>query len=659
MFKKIIRSVSKWAAIGSIGIIVAAALADFILARIFKTMGLPESIRTIEHAMLALSFFSAAYASCEEKHLTLNGEVKGKLALIARPAKSFMAIMIHTILFFTSISCIALNFGDSVPLFKIPIQVFVVPMALGFLLMAIFEAYNAKSFAEKICSAFGALFGIILGLPAIASLFAYFNMDIPLLFTLANAIMQIVSLISLPLILAIIALAFMGLPLFLMLAGVATILYLGSFQSTISVTTEAYNLLKNSALPAIPLFTIAGYLLSETGAAKRLVTLFRELFGWLPGGEAFAAVLVCAFFTTFTGANGVTILALGGLLSAVLMGTGSYKEKDVHGLLTASSSIGLLFPPSIAIIVYFIGANFTYQNNPSFIGDKAFDMNYLFLGCILPGLLLTLSMGAAGIVRSIQVKAKRNAFSLRRSGKALITALPEVILPAIIFLLYFAFTATLTEIASFAIVYLLIVESLFNRSGRIKKFFGIKLSPAESALHETVDPVEKTDAQRWNSLIKVITEAMPVAGGVLLIIAMAKALSIFMVDAGVAETFVAWISSIVHTKWVFLLFLNLALLLVGCFMDIFSAILVVSPLVIPLGAAFGIHPVHLGVIFITNLTLGFLTPPIGMNLFLASYAFKKPVVHIFRSVLPYFIIQLAVLALITWVPWFSTVFLPK
>ncbi len=659
MFRKTIRGISKWAAIGSIGIIVVVALSDFILARIFKTMGLPESIRLIEHAMLALSFFSAAYASCEEKHLTLNGEVKGKLGLIARPAKSFMAIMIHVTLFFTSISCIALNFGESIPLFRIPIQVFVVPMALGFLLMAIFEAYNAKSRAEKICVGLGAVFGVILGLPSIASLFGYFSIDVPLLFTLSNAIMQTISVISAPLIIAIIALAFMGLPLFLMLGGVATVLYLGSFQSTISVTTEAYNLLKNSALPAIPLFTIAGYLLSETGAAKRLVTLFRELFGWLPGGEAFAAVLVCAFFTTFTGANGVTILALGGLLSTVLLGTGSYKEKDVHGLLTASSSIGLLFPPSIAIIVYFIGANFTYQNNPSFIDGKVFDMNYLFLGCILPGLLLTLSMGAAGIIRSIQVKAKRNVFSFGRAGKALVAALPEVILPAVIFFLYFAFTATLTEIASFAIVYLLIVETLFNRAGRIKKILQIGRPAGSPPQDEAPGLPEKTDAQRWDSLVKVVTEAMPVAGGVLLIIAMAKALSIFMVDAGVAETFVTWISAIVHDKWVFLLFLNIALLLVGCFMDIFSAILVVSPLVIPLGAAFGIHPVHLGVIFITNLTLGFLTPPIGMNLFLASYAFKKPVVHIFRSVLPYFVIQLVVLALITWVPWFSTAFLPK
>ncbi|MBU0953978.1 MAG: TRAP transporter large permease subunit [Spirochaetes bacterium] len=635
--KKLTRGLSAIALAGLVGF----ALLDFLFARVFRTVGLPNAARLIEHAMLGLTFFAAVYATIDRKHIVLSAGWKGRWELVAGYAGSTSSIIIYTLLFFASMSFLVLSLNNTFPIFSIPIQFFVIPLPLGFFLMLLLEfARNTDTRLKRLLAVSGLLAGILLALPTINELLNYgLGLDLAFLYSLSDSMQLIISILKLPLILILIVLAFFGLPLFLVLGGIAGLLFLGNFDSLISVPAAAYNLLKDSSLPAIPLFTISGFLLAETGASRRLVRLFRELFGWLPGGEAIAAVLVCTFFTTFTGANGVTILALGGLLATVLMSTGSYKEEDVHGLLTASSSIGLLFPPSIAIIVYFIGANFTYQANAHLIEGVRFDMNALFIGALIPGLMLSLSMAAYGVIRSLGHNTKRPHFSAKRAGRALIASLPEILLPVLIIILWLSGIASLTEIGALVIVYLLVVEKLIQVFGRKKT------QAADQPTEESV-PINK-----------VIRQALPVAGGVLIIIAMAKSLSTFIIDYGIVDLFALWVSSIVTSKVVFLLLLNLALLLVGCFMDIFSAILVIAPLVIPLGGTFGIHPVHLGVIFITNLTIGFLTPPIGMNLFLAGYAFKKPVMQIYRNVLPLFVIQLIILALITWIPALSLVFI--
>lgn len=642
MLIRALKSATRFLATCSLAALVVLALLDFVFARIFRTIGLPNAARLIEHAMLALTCFAAAYATIDKKHIMLSSGQTGPVARLSAQLGNAASLMVYTLLFFSSLSCLMLTFGNAFPIFGIPIQLFVIPLPLGFLLMLVFQlATCARDRARLAGAIIGLFLGLLLAAPTLSELLiAGFGLNLGFLYSIGDQVMSLASILTVPLVFMLIALAFLGLPLFLVLGGLASILYLGNYDSLIAVPATVYNLLKDSSLPAIPLFTIAGFILSESGASKRLVTLFRELFGWLPGGEAIAAVLVCTFFTTFTGANGITILALGGLLATILTETGVYREQDIHGLLTSSSSIGLLFPPSIAIIIYFISANFTYQANPQLIDGLAFDINALFVGALVPGLLLVTSMAAMGVARSIGRKTVRPSFSAQKAGRAMLSCLPEIILPFIIITLWLSGIANLTEIAALAIVYLLLVDFLIKRRAA-----------------RTAGGSEPQTATQPASMMKVIKQALPVAGGVLIIIGMAKSLSTFIIDYGIVDLFVLWVSSIVQSRAVFLLLLNLGLLLVGCFMDIFSAILVIAPLIIPLGGAFGLHPVHLGVIFITNLTIGFLTPPIGMNLFLAGYAFHKPVMQIYRTVVPFFIIQLVILALITWVPWLTLVFI--
>lgn len=619
----------------SVFIIIIIASIEFLVSRIFQTTGIPSSIRLIEQGMIALTFFSAAKSSYQKKHLTLTNIEEAKQKPLLAAIASGITVAVAVVLFFASANAILLTLQYFEPIFGIPIQVFALPMLIGLLGIVGAEWTKKRSWSFFI----GLAIGLMLSLPLFNEILSFkFNIDIGFVEKLSSLVFSVLAIVRIPLLLFLIAMAFMGLPLFMVLSGIALVLYLASGQSPTFIPNTAYNLLRDSALPAIPLFTIAGFLLSRSGATKRLVRLFREMFGWFPGGEALASVMVCVFFTTFTGANGVTILALGGLLAGILLESGSYKEDTIHGLLTSSSSIGLLFPPSIAVIVYFISATFIYQSNPDFIGSGSFTVTNLFLGTLMPGILLALSMGGAAVWISIRNKAPRHKFDAKAAGQALLDTVPELLIP--VFIIVFSFTglASLTETASILILYLLVVEGFFN-------FRELKKEQEKNSFKDEL-----------KFLVSTVSEAVSIAGGTLIIIAMARALSNFLIDAGLADMFVSWTQSIVHSKVLFLILLNILLLITGCIMDIFSATLVIAPLLIPLGNHFGIHPLHLGSIFITNLTIGFLTPPIGMNLFLASYTFNKPVLRIYKAVLPYFVLQLAILAIVTWIPWLSLMF---
>jgi tripartite ATP-independent transporter DctM subunit len=323
-----------------------------------------------------------------------------------------------------------------------------------------------------------------------------------------------------------------------------------------------------------------------------------------------ATVVLCAFFTSFTGASGVTILALGGILYTILKDKSKYPEGFTVGLLTSTGGIGLLFPPSLPIIL--VGAT-TYTN-----------IIHVFLGAIIPGIILVLAMIVFGIVASVKTRIPLEPFDIRKAGAGLKESAFEILLPFLLIGGYFSGILSLVEIGAVAVVYVFIVEVLIHRD--------IPLG----------------------DLPRVFSKAVPIIGGVLAILAMSKALSYAIVDTRLPENLAHWLRSTVESKYVFLLLLNLALLVVGCLMDIFSAILVVLPLISPLGQAYGIDPVHLGIIFIINLEVGFLTPPVGLNLFLASYRFKKPFVEICRYIWPFLLIQFAVVLLVTYVPWFST-----
>jgi tripartite ATP-independent transporter DctM subunit len=302
-------------------------------------------------------------------------------------------------------------------------------------------------------------------------------------------------------------------------------------------------------------------------------------------------------------------LALGALLSYVLV-NGKYKRKFSVGLLTASGSIGLLFPPSLPIIIYGVIAGISIKK--------------MFVGGILPGFVMVLVLVIYGIIYAIRNKAERVPFHFKETLSAVRESIWEILLPVIVILGYFGGLTTLVESGAIAVIYALIIEVVIHRDLKIR------------------------------DLSQVMLKCIPIIGGVLIILALAKGLSYFIVDAEIPLLLTAWVKANIGSKLVFLLLLNIALLITGCFMDIFSAIMVVVPLIIPLGNLFGIHPVHLGIIFLANMELGYLTPPVGLNLFLSSYRFNEPMVNIYKSVLPFFLIQLVSVLLITYIPVLST-----
>jgi tripartite ATP-independent transporter DctM subunit len=400
-----------------------------------------------------------------------------------------------------------------------------------------------------------------------------------------------------------------GAPVFVTLGGAAMILFWGADLPIASLPVDHYRLVTNPSLPTIPLFTLAGYFLAEGGASKRLIRLFDALVGQFRGGPAIVTALVCAFFTSFTGASGVTILALGGLLMPILLAE-RYSERNALGLLTGAGALGLLFPPCLPLILYGIVARIP--------------IDQVFLGGILPGILMVAMTAWLAVHQGPGIPTERK-FDWRETASAAWDAKWELLLPVVAFAGLFGGIATPVEAAALTALYAFVVEAFLHR--------GLKI---------------RGDAPR------VMSECGLLVGGVLLILGVALGFTNYLVDAEVPARGVDWVTAAIHSRWVFLLLLNGFLLVVGCLMDIFSAIVVVAPLLVPLGVAFGIDPVHLGIIFLANLQVGYLTPPVGMNLFLASYRFQKPLSEVYRAVVPMLIVQTVVVLLITYLPPLTT-----
>ena len=405
-----------------------------------------------------------------------------------------------------------------------------------------------------------------------------------------------------------------GAPVFVALGGTALILFWGKSEPLAVLPIDHYGLVVNATLPTIPLFTLAGYFLAEGGAARRLVRVCSALAGRLRGGPAIATALACAFFTSFTGASGVTILALGGLLLPLLVAA-KYPERHALGLLTGAGSLGLLFPPCLPLILYAIVAKVPIEQ--------------MFLGGILPCVLLILLTSSLGILQAPKPEAAGKLFCWNEVRAAVWDAKWELFLPVIALVALFGGFCTPLEAAALTAFYAFIVEVLVYR-----------------------------DLKIFRDVPRVMTQCALLVGGVLLILGVALGLTDYLIGSEAPDHLLGWVKTSIHSRWVFLLVLNLFLLVVGCLMDIFSAIVVVAPLIVPLGLAFGINPVHLGIIFLANLELGFLTPPVGMNLFLSSYRFGKPMSEIIRSVIPILLVLLAGVLLITYFPPLTT-FLPQ
>ncbi|MGE5814348.1 MAG: TRAP transporter large permease, partial [Acidobacteriota bacterium] len=415
-------------------------------------------------------------------------------------------------------------------------------------------------------------------------------------------------------VLVVIAGGLAGAPIFAVLGGIAVLLFLGSETAPLAVLIETYSLTVSATLPAIPLFTLAGFVLAEGNASQRLLRLFRAWFGWIPGGTAVVAAVLCSFFTVFTGGSGVTILALGGLLFPALLRDG-YRDRFSLGLLTASGSLGLLLPPALPLIVYAVVAQQPVDD--------------LFRGGILPGVLLTTMVAGWGIREGIVRGTTRVPFRLREALAALRAAKWEAAMPLVVVGAIFSGWATPIEAAAVTAFYALVTQA------------GIH--------HE----IAMNDAFR-----ALLCRCAAVVGGVLIILGVAVGLTNYLVTADIPGQLVAWTSAHVTSRAMFLLGLNGFLLIVGCLMDIFSATIVVVPLIVPLGVHYDVNLVHLGIIFIANLELGYLTPPVGLNLFLASYRFERPLVEVFRAAIPLLIILGIGVLLITYVPWLTTCFLP-
>jgi tripartite ATP-independent transporter DctM subunit len=402
----------------------------------------------------------------------------------------------------------------------------------------------------------------------------------------------------------------LGGPLFAALGGAAALLFMTSGVTPAAVLVETYRLTVHPTLPAIPMFTLVGFLLAEGGASGRLLHVFRACFGWAPGGTAVVCALVCAFFTVFSGGSGVTILALGALMLQALRRDG-YGDRFSLGLLTASGSLGLLFPPALPLILYGI------------VAEVAIDD--LFVGGILPGLLLVGLLAGWGVWHGRAARIPRTRFTGHDARAALWQAKWELLLPVLALGALLSGLATVVETAAVTVLYAMAVQWLVHRE---------LSSPA--------------------ALIALLGRCVALVGGVLLILGVAMGLTSWLVDAQVPSRVLAWVQQHIESPLVFLLALNAFLLVVGCLMDIFSATVVVVPLIVPLGALFGIDPVHLGIVFVANLELGYLTPPVGLNLFLASYRFERPLLEVYRASLPPLVILGAGVLLITYLPLLST-----
>jgi tripartite ATP-independent transporter DctM subunit len=412
-----------------------------------------------------------------------------------------------------------------------------------------------------------------------------------------------------PVVLGLVLLALLGLPLFVVL-GAGSLLAAHSADLVPAVLIIEINRLASSPnLTAIPLFTFAGVVLAAGGAAQRLVRLFNSLLGWLPGGIAAVALVACAFFTSFSGASGVTILALGGLLLPMLQRAG-YPERFSLGLLTSSGSLGLLFPPSLAILLYGIVAGV--------------NIDELFLAGLVPGLLLLVILILYSGLVGKAAGVPRQAFTWPEARQALRAGIWDLLLPVLVVTGIFGGFVTVAEAAACTGLYVLVLEAVIHRAIDLRR-----------------------------QLMGLLTETTVLVGSILIILGVAMGLTNLLIDAQLPSRILGWMEGSVDSKLKFLLLLNIFLLIVGAIMDIFSATVVVVPLILPLAMLYGVDPLHLGILFLANMEIGYNTPPVGLNLYIAMQRFKRPILTLFRSVLPFLGLMLLWLGLVTYVPFLS------
>jgi len=588
--------------VGALAVMALLPCLEIILRKVFHS-GLGSSAPIVQHLVLAVGMLGGAIAARENRLLSISTLTlsfsprwQGRAAWFSHG----FAAAISALLAGASVAFVVSSRQRGAELaFGVPVWVAQILLPVGFALIALRLLWHAG----KTWSARAVTLGVALAVLA------------------AGAWLPVEpATLRIPGLLALLAAAALGAPIFTVLGGAGLILLWSAGEPLASMPLKHYSLTVNATLPSIPLFTLAGYFLAEGGAARRLIALFNTCFSQFRGGPAVVTVLVCAFFTSFTGASGVTILALGGLLMPILLVSG-YRERSALGLLTGAGSLGLLFPPCLPPILYSIVA--------SSGSSASVTMEQMFKGGLLPGLLMIGMVGAWGVWRGPKQTAQRRPFDGRAAWAAAWEAKWELLIPAVALGALFGGFATPVEAAALTAVYAFCVETFVYR---------------DLALRRDVP--------------RVMVECGLLVGGVLLILGVALGFTYFLIDAQIPDLAVLWVTAHVHSPWVFLLLVNLLLLVVGCLMDIYSAIVVVVPLLVPIAQAFGVDMVHLGIIFLVNLELGYLTPPVGMNLFLSSYRFNKPVGEVARASLPILGVLAVGVLLITYLPWLTT-WLPR
>lgn len=556
----------------------------------------PGSAAYLQQLTLWLTFVGGLVATRERAHLTLStAELfhEGRARRLAGLLACCVAAATVAVLAYASVELVRANReqGKLLP-GGLPewISECVIPVCLG--AMALRFAWSASGWK-----------GRALALGAIAAAFALGLIPSP-----DEAAAGVIGRASLvwPVALVILAGALLGAPVFVAMGGLALLFFFKDGTPVAAVTAEVYRLISSPTLPAIPLLTTAGFVLAEGESPARLVRCFESLFGWLPGGIAIVVAAGCAAFTT--GGSGVTIMALGGLVLPMLLKAG-YPEGFSLGLVTASGSLGLLFPPSLPVILYAVVA--------------AVPADDLYLAGLLPGLLLVALVSAYGALVGARREEGRRQFSWWEALRSTWAAKWELSLPLVVIVAFASGRMSIVEASAAACAYAIFIECVVARD------------------------------LPWRRLPAVLVKAGALVGAVLILLSIAMGLTSYLVDAQIPDLLVDWVKTHVHSQMAFLLVLNALLLVLGSVLEIYSAIIILVPLMTPLAAAYHLDPIHLGVIFLANLELGFLFPPVGLNLFLSAARFGKPLPALYRHVLPFVAILGFGVLLITYVPWMA------
>jgi tripartite ATP-independent transporter DctM subunit len=590
--------------------LMALPLLEMVLRR-FHT-GISGAAAFVQHFTLIVGMLGGAIAAREARLLsfsTLASFLRGKLKSAALITSSGTAAAISAFLCVASIQFVLTEkSAGGLLAYGIPRWIVELVMPFGFGLIALrLVWHSARSWGGR----FGAL--------CLAGAILLFGAWSPI----APERLLIPALIALG------VTVFLGAPVFTGIGGAALLLFWADHSAIAAIPLKHYSLVTHPSLPTIPLFTLAGYYLAESGASTRLVSLFHAVFGSWRGGPAIAATLVCAFFTSFTGASGVTILALGGLLMPILRAA-NYSEKSALGLLTGAGSLGLLFPPCLPVILYSIIASTAMANlGTANASASSVTMEKMFAGGFLPGVLMVALTAWWGIRQQPPPSGAAKSFNRTAALHGLWNAKWELLLPIIALVALFGGFATPVEAAAIVAAYALLVTTCIHR-----------------------------DLRPLADVPRVMRDCGLLVGGVLLILGVALGFTHYLVAAQVPDRLVEWSTATIHSKWLFLLGLNLVLLLVGGLIEIYAAIVVVVPLLVPVGIAFGLDPVHLGIIFLANMELGFLAPPIGLNLLLSSYRFNVPILQVMRAVFPMLCVLLVGVLFITYFPPLTT-WLPR